>query len=168
MSLNRQLNLWIAQSESWQAFKDFNLPEDDRVNYSFLQVWDDFYITLFCRAFEVMSKNEWSKEQKQNMLALGQGLVIYSLEGKRESFRGITYHDNMLYAAAMYHLADYPASALLLARKFKQEDYHSAMDKFIAGFLTRNIPNQNEAGQLLQRFLSEGFRPEPNRYHFLN
>lgn len=156
MSLNKQLNLWIAQSESWQAFRDFDLPGEDQAQYPFLSVADDFYITLFCRSFDVLKLKDWSEEQKQDMLALGHGLVIYSLEGKRENFEGVTFHDNMLYAAAMYYLADYPASAMLLARMFQSKDYSYPLDKFIAGFLTRSIPEDNETGQILLNFLSEG------------
>jgi len=156
MSLNRRLNLWIAQSESWQAFKDFNLPQDDRANYAFLLISDDFYITLFCRAFEILKQNQLSEDNKKDLLALGNGLVVFSLEGKREAFQGVSFHDNMLYASSMYYLSDFPASALLLARKFNQDNYQDSTDKFLLGFLTRNIPAQNEFGEFLLRFLSNG------------
>ena len=134
MSLTKQLNLWIAQSESWQAFKDFDLPKDDRANYSFLPIFDDFYITLFCRAFEALKQNELSEEQKKDILAIGSGLAIFSLEGKRETFQGISFQDNMIYASGMYYLSDFSASALLLARKFNEVDYESITDRFIVGF----------------------------------
>ncbi|NHE59939.1 DEAD/DEAH box helicase [Cyclobacterium plantarum] len=156
MSLTKQLNLWIAQSESWQAFKDFDLPKDDRANYSFLPIFDDFYITLFCRAFDVLKQNKFSEEQKKDILAIGSGLVIFSLEGKRETFQGISFHDNMLYASGMYYLSDFSASALLLARKFNEADYESITDKFIIGFLARKINLDNEFGLQLQSFLSDG------------
>jgi helicase len=156
MSLNRKLNLWIAQSESWQAFKDFDLPDDNRANYSFLSIHDDFYITLFCRAFEALKQDQWSEDQKKDLLALGSGLVIFSLEGKRETFRGISFHDNMLYASGMYYLSNFPASALLLARKFNLTNYEHSVDKFVAGFLSREMAFDNEFGNQLQKFLSEG------------
>ncbi|MFT6842677.1 MAG: helicase [Psychroserpens sp.] len=160
MSLNTKLNLWIAQSESWQAFKDFDLPQDDRANYSFLSIFDDFYITLFCRAFDFLKQNELSEEQKKDILAIGSGLVIFSLEGKRETFQGISFHDNMLYASSMYYLSDFPASALLLARKFKETDYEYPTDKFIVEFLTRKLSTHNELSQFVQRFLSDGEEEE--------
>ncbi|MBT2161458.1 DEAD/DEAH box helicase [Zobellia barbeyronii] len=160
MSLNIRLNLWIAQSESWQAFKDFDLPQDDRANYSFLPIFDDFYITLFCRAFDLLKQNELTEEQKKDILAIGSGLVIFSLEGKRETFHGISFHDNMLYASSMYYLSDFPASALLLARKFNETDYDYPTDKFIVEFLTRKLSAHNELSQFVQRFLSDGEEQE--------
>ncbi|GAA5026981.1 hypothetical protein GCM10011506_13150 [Marivirga lumbricoides] len=156
MSLNRQLNLWIAQSESWQAFKDFDLPQDDRANYSFLSVSDDFYITLFCRAFDFIKQNNFSEEQEKDILALGNGLVIFSLEGKREFFDGVSYHDNMLYSSSLYYLSGFSASALLLARRFNNSLYTNSTDKFIAEFLSREASTNNELTQYLHEFLSNG------------
>jgi len=156
MSLNRQLNLWIAQSESWQAYKDFDLPQDERANYSFLNVYDDFYITLFCRAFDLIKQKKISEDQKKDLLALGNGLVIFSLEGKRETFSGVSFNDNMLYASSLYFLSGFSASALLLARRFNNSLYNNSTDKFISGFLTRQPYVNNDLTQYLQNFLSNG------------
>jgi helicase len=52
--ISKTLSLWIAQSESWQTFKDFNLPEDSIARYPFLNRPDDFYISLFGELYDIM------------------------------------------------------------------------------------------------------------------
>ncbi len=156
MKLSPTLQNWIAQSESWQAFKDFSLPEDNRADYGFLKRWDDFYISLFSRAFDLLRKDHLNDDDKEDLLAIAQGLVIFSLEGKREQFTGISYNDNMLYAAALFYLADYPASALLLARKFELDSYSHPIDGFIASFLARVSIPENPYSFILTKYLKSG------------
>lgn len=62
----------------------------------------------------------------------------------------------MLYSSSLYYLSGFPASALLLARIFKNSLYTNRTDKFIAEFLSREASTNNELTQYLHEFLSNG------------
>ena len=36
MANSEKLNTWIAESESWQSYIDFQLPEEEKAKYKFL------------------------------------------------------------------------------------------------------------------------------------
>lgn len=154
MSLSKQLNRWIAESESWQAFIDFDLPEVKKAQYRFLKKWDEFFISLMSSGFDCL--DERNDKSKENLLAVARGLVIYSLDNKREYFSGVNYQDNILYASAYYYLSGYPASAYLLAHTIPVADYNSEIDIFISSFLRRELSIHNRYSKLLDRYLKSG------------
>lgn len=141
-SLGKNLKLWIAQSESWHTFVDFKLPEEHIARYTFLDRADDFYIALFVKLFDILKEPNF-KNNKRDLLAVAKGLEIYSLENTGNKFKGVNYYENILYAASLYYLADYSASAWLLANLFLSEEYTLDIDKFIWCFLSRNLQVDN-------------------------
>jgi helicase len=141
-----ELSRWIAQSESWQAFIDYNVPDEEKASYVFLERSGDFYISLLSKlqdALESFFENE-SEHNKADLLAIAKGLEIYSLKGKRENFYGINYKRNMLYVASLYYLCDYPATSFLLLKQFREEDFSTSVELFIYYFLSRNY-NRKQA-----------------------
>ena len=102
--ISDKLKLWIAQSESWQTFIDFRLPEDSSSAYVFVKRPDDFYISLFGSLYEILENPD---TEKQKILSVAKGLEIYSLENKRENFDGVDQANNILFSAGLYYLADY-------------------------------------------------------------
>lgn len=136
----QELSRWIAQSESWQAFVDYKIPDDEQARYNFLHRPDDFYISLLSQIQETLEafyENE-SEENKKDLLAVAKGLEIYSLIGKRESFSGVNYNRNMLYVASFYYLADFSATSFLLLKLFNEEMFKTDIERFIYYFLSRN------------------------------
>jgi len=150
----KELDLWIAQSASWQSYIDFSLPTEARSKYKFTERYDDFYISLLSNAYEVLENNEISAN-KDKLFEIARGLEIYSLEGKSKYFLGISPQRNILYAAGLYYLADYSASAILLANLFSIEDYSSDIENFISGFLRRKLTEDIYSLQLLD-FIKSG------------
>ena len=153
--MRKNLKLWIAQSESWHTFVDFRLPEKAIAKYPFLERTDDFYIALFGKLFDLLNDPKF-EEKKDDLLAIGKGLEIYSLKSTRNKFRGVNYSENILYAASLYYLADYSASAWLLANLFSANQYGSDADKFISCFLSRNIQVDNAYVSQLRKYLHRG------------
>jgi len=149
-----KLNLWIAQSASWQSYIDFSLPKEARSKYQFTERYDDFYISLLSNAYDVLESNTISAN-KEKLFEIARGLEIYSLEGKSNFFQGVNPHKNILYAASLYYLADYSASAILLAQLFSIEDYSSDIESFISGFLRRKL-TENSYSQKLMDFIRSG------------
>ena len=64
MPASRQLNTWVAESGSWQSFIDFRLPEDAMAAYSFLKLYDNFYLSLMTRAIELLKDKEKEKKAR--------------------------------------------------------------------------------------------------------
>lgn len=136
----QELKRWIAQSESWQAFIDYNIANEEQANYTFYNRPQDFYISLLTKLQDIIDQfeEEESDDVKKGLLSIAKGLEIYSLRGKRESFSGVNYSRNMLYVASLYYLADFPATSFLLLKQFPQEEFQTNIEKFIYYFLSRN------------------------------
>ena len=150
----KELNLWIAQSASWQSYIDFRLSTDVISNYNFIEQFDDFYISLLSNAYDIL-EGEDIEARKHELFDIARGIEIYSLNEKRNHFRGVDYYKNILYAASFYYLADYSASAVLLARLFNIENYTNEVDIFISGFLRREFPI-NKYSDLLKEYSITG------------
>lgn len=153
--ITKDLSLWIAQSESWQTFIDFNLPEDKEANYPFLTRPDDFYISLFGELYEILER---VRGRKEDMLAVAKGMEIYSLRGKRDFFKGVNQSNNILFAAGLYYLSDYAASAFILSRLFSIDSFAEEIDRFVICFLKRELDTDNRLCVLLDNFLKSGRR----------
>ena len=142
--IEKRLAYWVAQSKSWHTFKEFKLPVEQRAEYPFLGQPKDFYITLFGKMFDLITgnlsaQNMTMSDVKNQMLEIAKGLEIYSLEETRSEFEGVEFSKNMLYVSALYYLADYPASAYILAKLFSPSAYEEEIDKFISAFLRRDL-----------------------------
>lgn len=150
----KELNLWIAQSASWQSYIDFRLPLDVKSKYHFIDRYDDFYISLLSNAYKILEGDD-IEEKKEELFEIAKGLEIYSLETKRNQFNGVNYHKNILYASGLYYLADFSSSAFLLANLFDIENYVDVIDSFISGFLRRKNP-VNIYSEQLSEFIKSG------------
>ena len=141
----QELRLWIAQSESWQAFIDYSIPNEEQANYPFYNRNHDFYISLLTKLQDVLEQfyEEESESLKRDLLSIAKGLEIYSLKGKRDKFSGVDYKRNMLYVASLYYLSDFPATSFLLLKQFSEEDFYTDIEKFIYYFLSRNYIRKN-------------------------
>lgn len=155
MPASNQLNTWIAESGSWQSYVDFKLPEDERARYDFFPRYDNFYLSLMSRAIELL-KSESTNEITDEYLSTAKGLEIFSLLEKRNQFTGINQSDNILYAAGLYYLANYPASAWILSKIYPKTSYQNSIDQFITSFLRRDLSGANEFTLALKRFLETG------------
>jgi superfamily II DNA/RNA helicase len=155
MPASAQLDTWIAESGSWQSFIDFQLPEDERARYSFINQYDNYYLSLMSRTIELL-KLENRQEYLQELLAIAKGLEIFSLSEKKTFFKGVNDSNNVLFAAGLYYLSDYPASAWILAKLYERNNYKDDIDKFISAFLKRDLTQENTYIFFLRRYLESG------------
>jgi len=151
--ISKTLSLWIAQSESWQTFMDFHLPEDSIAKYPFLNRPDDFYISLFGEMYDILENLE---EKKDDILSVAKGLEIFSLRNKKDKFVGVNQPNNILFAAGLYYLSDYAASAYILANLYDVATYEREIDKFVLCFLKRKLDEQNPYCNLLNQYITTG------------
>ncbi|MBO6632257.1 MAG: DEAD/DEAH box helicase, partial [Psychroserpens sp.] len=150
----RELDLWIAQSASWQSFIDFSLPSDVQSKYNFIDRYDDFYFSLLSNAYEILEE-DLTDTKKNELFEIAKGLEIYSLERKRDHFKGVNFHKNILYASGFYYLSDFSASAYLLANMFDVNNYENDIDIFLSGFLRRKF-NLNIYSDKFIEFIKTG------------
>ncbi|MEG9329059.1 DEAD/DEAH box helicase [Salinimicrobium catena] len=155
MTANKQLNTWIAESDSWQSFIDFRLPIDGRSRYSFLSRYDNFYLSLMSRTIEIL-KDDNNQNPEETLLPLAKGLEIFSLIEKRSAFDGVSYSNNMLYASGLYYLSNYPASAWILSKIYSRDEQSSEIDKFIHAFFQRDLSKKGFFFAALNLFLYTG------------
>lgn len=151
--ISKNLSLWIAQSESWQTFIDFSLPEESIAKYPFINRPDDFYISLFGEMYDIL---EDVSSRKEDILSIAKGLEIFSLKGKRDSFNGVDQPSNILFAAGLYYLSDYASSAYILASIFESNNYEDDIDQFIWSFLKRKLVAGNPFCSLFAQYLETG------------
>jgi|GEM_PF-462391 len=150
-----QLNTWIAESNSWQSFIDFKLPLESMANYPFYASASDFYLSLMSRGIELLKEFNPDENHSQ-FLSIAKGLEIFSLETKRNYFHGIDQSNNVLYAASFYFLANYPASAWILASIYNISNYKSEIDRFLHGFLKRKLNTKYQFDDELSNFINSG------------
>lgn len=139
---------------------DFKLPIENQANYPFLRQPQDFYISVFGNMFDLLSASTPVEERKESLLAIAKGLEIYSLRETANAFHGVNIPKNMLYVAALYYLADYAASACILARMFPIDVYATAIDRFVSSFLRRELGDSNRLTDKLRRYLHTGNQTE--------
>ncbi len=155
-----ELKKWIAQSESWQAFIDYNIANEEQANYTFYNRPNDFYISLLTKLQDVLEEFGTGETAsiKRDFLSIAKGLEVYSLRGKRENFSGVNYSRNMLYVASLYYLADFPATSFLLLKQFPSEVFQTDIEKFIYYFLSRNYSRKEGQENQYFRFILEYLR----------
>lgn len=153
--MNELLKRWVSESESWQSFIDFNLPEDTRAKYPFIERADDFYLSLMHRCYFILKEGSF-EDNSEEMIAIAKGLEIYSLEGKKKAFRGVNESDNMLYASALYYLANFSASAWILANIYPHTSYSYNADRLVSVMLKRKFDEELVYSNNLHDFLKTG------------
>ncbi|AEJ40794.1 SKI2-family helicase [Sulfobacillus acidophilus TPY] len=161
--IESKLAYWVAQSKSWHTFKEFKLSIENQADYPFLGHPKDFYITLFGKMFELIHKDPSEENAalnriKNQMLQIAKGMEIYSLKETRSEFQGVDFSRNMLYVASLYYLADYPASAYILAKLFPPTVYEGEVDQFISSFLCRDLDHLPTFADPFARFVLTGKR----------
>ena len=153
--MDRVLKTWIAESESWQSFMDFALPEEARADYPFIHRIDDYYMSLMYNCLSIVKEGDFESNIK-DILAVAKGLEIFSLKDKRDYFEGVNHSDNILFAATLYYLSNYSASAWILSKIYPKENYKSEIEMFISGFIKRELDKSNEYNKELLLFLETG------------
>lgn len=155
MPASKLLNIWVAESGSWQSFVDFHLPVDAMADYNFMARHDDFYLSLMSRAMELLKENE-NQSNNEELLAVAKGLEVFSLKHKKDYFKGVNQSNNVLYAAGLYYLSNYSASAWILANIYSSNNYIEDIDLFISGFLRRRLDKKNTYERILGHYLQSG------------
>ncbi|TAK63394.1 hypothetical protein [Methylobacter sp.] len=150
--MNNQLRNMMAEIESWEAAAEFGIPEATWAQYQVRKRSDDLYIACLSNIFDVLRLPK-SEEQKNELAALAKTLVIYSRSAAARYLSGVERRLNQLYCAALFYLADFPATAMLLASNLEAIEEILVEESFLHGFLSRRINEENKLGTMLSDIL---------------
>lgn len=142
----------MAEIESWEAAAEFGIPETLWAQYQVRKRTDDLYIACLTHIFDVL-RLPTSEQQKNELAALAKTLVIFSRSAAAQYLNGVERRLNQLYSAALYYLADLPATAILLTSNLEDVEEILVEESFLHGFLSRQINSENKLGAMLSEIL---------------
>ena len=149
--MNYQLKNLMAQMESWEAANEFGIPEMSWADYDARKRSDDLYISCIACIFDALRITD-DKTRLADLDALAKTLVIYSRSAAARHLSGVERSLNQLYSAAIYYLADRPATATFLARPLALADNTIEEEVFLRDFLSHNINPEYPLTKRLDEF----------------
>ena len=138
-----QLSNMMAEMESWESATEFGIPEELWAGYQVRTRSDDLYIAVLSAVFDAL-RVEDETARKKLFADLAKTLLIYSRSAASEYLGGVDKTLNLLYCAAAFYLAEFPATASLLARQILNTENLSAEERFLCGFFSRRLNEENE------------------------
>lgn len=150
--MNNQLRNMMAEMESWEAAAEFGIPEDSWASYQVRKRSDDLYISCLSTVFDALRLNK-KEDQEAELAAAAKTLIIYSRSAAARYLNGVEQRLNQLYSAALFYLAGFPATAILLARRLELVENALEEESFLYGFLGRKLTGENPLEKLLSDIL---------------
>ncbi len=153
--MNAVLSNLMAQMESWEAANEFGIPELSWVDYDARKRSDDLYICCLASIFDAL-RIEDDKVRLSELDALAKTLVIYSRSAAAKYLSGVERSLNQLYSAALYYLADRPATAHFLSRSLVLTEEACEEEHFLCDFLAHNLVADRLLTVELAAFMQSG------------
>jgi superfamily II DNA/RNA helicase len=153
--MNGRLRNLMAQMESWEAANEFGIPEVSWADYDARRRSDDLYISCLSNVFDSLRVAD-AGTRLAELDALAKTLVIYSRSAAIRHLTGIERGLNQLYSAALYYMADRPATAQFLTRSLSFGDTAIEEEIFLRDFLGHRLDGTNELTTTLRQFMESG------------
>lgn len=138
-----QLSNMMAEIESWESATEFGIPEDLWAGYQVRQRSDDLYIAVLSEVFNSF-RIENIDDRRQKLAELANTLLIYSRSSAAQYISGVDRTINLIYCAAAYYIAGFPATASLIAKKVDSLDSLLDEELFLINLLGRNLDLEKE------------------------
>ncbi|MGH1399210.1 MAG: DEAD/DEAH box helicase [Alphaproteobacteria bacterium] len=151
--MTKQLRQMMAEIESWESATEFGIAEELWAGYQVRNRSDDLYIAVLASIFDAL-RLENPEAKSKNLSELAKTLLIYSRSTASQYLQGVDRNINLLYCAATFYLADFPATATLLAGGIENFDNLLIEEQFLYGLLSRKLKNNDLEGQLLEALKS--------------
>ncbi len=145
-----QLRNMMAEIESWESAIEFGIPEGLWARYKVRQRSDDLYIAALSAIFDKL-RVQASDGRKQDFSELAKTLLIYSHSAASKYLTGIDRTINMLYCAATFYLADFPATSTFVTKQITHFGLLSEEENFLYSLLSHKFNKNNE---IESKFLS--------------
>lgn len=147
--MNNRLRTLMAEMESWEAAAEFGIPKENWAEYQVRERVDDLYIACLTHIFDALRLKDINIQEKE-LADLAKTLVIFSKSAAAKYLTGVERSLNLLYCAALYYLAGFPATATLLARKLDAIDMPLTEELFLHAFLKRRLNKDNQLDMMLE------------------
>ena len=153
--MNSLLKNLMAQMESWEAANEFGIPEVSWADYDATKRSDDIYISCIACIFDALRIAD-DKTRISDLDALAKTLVIYSRSAASKHLKGVDRSLNLLYSAAIYYLADQPATATFLGRQVPLGADELEEEYFLRDFLSHRAGQDYPLAKQLDEFMQQG------------
>jgi helicase len=146
----------MAEIESWESATEFGIPEDLWAGYQVRQRSDDLYIAVLSEVFNTFRVDNID-EQRNQLSELANTLLIYSRSTAAQYISGVDRTINLIYCAAIFYIAGFPATASLIAKKIDSLESLLEEEIFLLNLLSRNLNEENELElNLINQIKTEG------------
>jgi hypothetical protein len=152
----------MAELESWESAVEFGIAEDLWAEYQVRLRSDDLYIAALSEIFDALREQD-EAAQKRDLSELAKTLLIYSKSAAAKYLSGVERNTNLLYSAALFYLASYPATATLAARAIDPAALECDEEFFLWGLLSRQIANDRPLHDMLSTLLRGGSSEDYDR-----
>ena len=153
--MDNRLRQLMAEIESWESAVEFGIPEDLWAGYQVRLRSDDLYIAALSEIFDVLREQD-EAVRKKDLSELAKTLLIYSKSSAAKYLPGVERNLNLLYTAALFYLAGYPATATLAAKEIESEAFEYQEEFFLWGLLARRIEAEKPLHDMLGTLLRGG------------
>jgi superfamily II DNA/RNA helicase len=133
----------MAEIESWESATEFGIPEELWAGYQVRNRSDDLYIAVLSSVFDELRVDS-SEVDSQKLSELAKTLLIYSRSAASKHLSGVDKTINLLYCAAVFYLAEFPATATLLAKEINGFGDLLEEEVFLRGLLSRQLNSDNK------------------------
>lgn len=155
--MNKQLRNMMAEMESWEAAIEFGIPEDDWAGYSVRKRIDDLYIACLASAFDAL-RIEKIEVRETILVEIARILVMFSNSAAARHLSGVEKKLNQIYSAALFYIAGFPATSILLSRHLDSRENASEEEYFLLNFLGHRIEKDDRwVSSLLESTNDESF-----------
>ena len=145
----------MARMESWEAANEFGIPERSWADYDVRERSNDLYISCLANVFDALRVTE-EKQRLTELDSLAKTLVIYSRSAAAKYLSGVERTLNQLYSAALYYLADRPATATFLTRNLVLAGEPTEEEFFLRHFLAHDRGDEHPLTLELNTFMQDG------------
>jgi len=152
----------MAELESWESAVEFGIAEDLWAAYQVRLRSDDLYIAALSEIFDALREQD-ETARKRDLSELGKTLLIYSKSAAAKYLSGVERNTNLLYSAALFYLAGYPATATLAAKAIDPDVLECGEEFFLWGLLSRQIAVDRPLHDMLATVLRGGTAEDYDR-----
>jgi len=155
--MNDEIIELMAKFETWEAANEFGIPEISWGDLDARKRSDDLYIACISQIFETLRDPD-SPDRKIALAEIANTLVIYSKSAAARILTGVERGLNQLYCAAVFYLAECPATASLLTRSVEIPEELHENEEFLRTLLCKDkqIVARGDMGRAYSDFANSG------------
>ena len=158
----------FIDAEALEMIRSYHLEPDGE--YELQKRQDDYYFTLISSMCQLMkdlfdeNKAGQAEENREKLLDIAKGLLLYSDQNTQELFNGVNQVNNTLFVAAIYYVCQYEAIASVVLKLLNINDLKTAAGRKL--FYIISVPPLKETYEKYDeiRFVDEFLKDGDSAY----